>query len=195
MVDIYDVLKMKKPMMTLKDQSNVNFNRAADKLTEAEALSKATSDFISGGSGVIKKRKKLYTSDPRLEAKKLLEIAEAAGEFGELQSKIKQTKKSKLLAAAQKERNTENELEKVVAKKKLGKVGKKEDSKVDWADAGQKVAAGLISAAQERERAKLAQDKINRSVLRDQLDLSNAASARKGQALSGLRTALANYFR
>lgn len=131
----------------------------------------------------------------KIKGRKGLEKVEKEKDYSKLQSLIKPTEESKLLAAAQKERNIENELEKVVAKKKLGKVGKKEGSKVDWADAGQKVAAGLISAAQEREKARIAQDTINRGLLRDQLELSNAASARRGQALSGLRTALANYFR
>lgn len=112
------------------------------------------------------------------------QITLASGENKEIVDAMKRKVQSEQIA-----------LEKVVAKKKLGKLGKKEGSKVDWAGAGQKVAAGLISAAQEREKARIAQDTINRGLLRDQLELSNAASARKGQALSGLRTALANYFR
>lgn len=163
----------------LARQQVINFNRAADESTKAEALSKATSDLISGGSGVIGEKKEFT---PNVVVTK---------EGGQTLANKKNILESKALALQQ-ERGA---LEKVVAKKKLGKLGKKEGSKVDWADAGQKVAAGLISAAQEREKARIAQDTINRSLLRDQLDLSNASSARRGQALSGLRTALANYFR
>ena len=188
----FKVQSKEKSAENLAKEKYLANQRKIDEMYGSEA---AVKDIISGGSGVIEKGKKLYTSDPRLEAKKLLETAEDTGEYSKLRSLIKPTEESKLLAAAQKERNTENELEKVVAKKKLGKVGKKEGSKVNWEDAGQKVAAGLISAAQEREKARISQDKVNRNVLRDQLELSNAASARRGQALSGLRTALANYFR
>ena len=149
------------------------------KINEMYGSEAAVKDILSGGSGVIGEEKKFT---PNVVVTK---------EGGQTLANKENILESKALALQQ-ERDA---LEKVVAKKKLGKVGKKEGSKVNWEDAGQKVAAGLISAAQAREEAKIEQDKVNRNVLRDQLELSNATSARRGQALSGLRTALANYFR
>ena len=172
----FKVQSKEKSAENLAKEKYLANQRKIDEMYGSEA---AVKDILSGGSGVIGEEKKFTPN---------VVVTE---EGGQTLASGKNILESKALALQQ-ERDA---LEKVVAKKKLGKLGKKEGSKVDWADAGQKVAAGLISAAQEREKTRIAQDTINRSLLRDQLELSNAASARRGQALSGLRTALANYFR
>ena len=106
----YNSLSTKKARFTSQRKEKNAENLAKEKylanqrkIDEMYGSEAAVKDILSGGSGVIGKRKKLYTSDPRLEAKKLLETAEDTGEYSKLRSLIKPTEESKLLAAAQKE--------------------------------------------------------------------------------------------
>ena len=85
-------------------------------------------------------------------------------------------------------------LEKAAAKKVLDK-GKKSSKPTNWEGISQKVAAGLVGAAEAAAEEKEAVEKHNRGVLADQMTLRADASRARGKALSGLQKAFAQLIR